>query len=64
MYLFFNEGAKPSSHTLTLLSEGKKAEVWNPATGDINELVSSGRKGALQLQVALEPYETRLVLLR
>ncbi len=39
VYLFFNEGAQDSSHTVTLKSAGKTVEVWDTETGKITKLV-------------------------
>ncbi len=64
VYLFFNEGAAASSHVVTLMSEGKKAEIWDPQTGAVTELASTGGKGALHVQMPLKPYEARLIVVR
>ena len=34
VYLFFNEGAQASSHSVTLKAAGKTVEAWDPADGD------------------------------
>ncbi len=64
VYLFFNEGAAASRHVVTLMSEAKKAEVWDPQTGHATGLASTRRNGALQIDMSLKPYEARLIVVR
>ncbi len=61
VYLFFNEGAQPSSHTVTLKAEGRKVQVWDPATGSVSPLESTAANGSVILKLDLKPYETRLL---
>jgi hypothetical protein len=62
VYLFFNEGAEASSPTMTLRSEGRRAEIWDPQTGKIAAAKATSAKGAVKLQLELKPYETRVVV--
>ena len=36
VYLFFNEGAQASSHSVTLKTAGKTVEAWGPASGTVS----------------------------
>ena len=64
VYLFFNEGAEASSHTMTLRSEGRRAEIWDPQTGKITAAKATSAKGAVKIQLELKPYETSVVVVR
>ncbi|MGD0796359.1 MAG: glycosyl hydrolase [Acidobacteriaceae bacterium] len=64
VYLFFNEGAQPSGHTVTLKTEGKTAEAWDAATGTVTPLPSKVSKGAVTVVIHLKPYETELLTVR
>jgi hypothetical protein len=64
VYLFFNEGAEASSHTMTLRSEGRRVELWDPQTGKITAANTTNTKGAVRLQLELKPYETSVVVVR
>jgi alpha-L-rhamnosidase len=64
VYLFFNEGAEGSSHTMTLRSEGRRAEIWDPQTGKITAAKTTSAKGAVKIQLTLKPYETSVVVVR
>jgi len=64
LYLFFNEGAQPSNHAVTLLSKGRHAEVWEPQTGAVTPLNSKRMGRNLSVQLNLLPYETRVVVVR
>jgi hypothetical protein len=64
VYLFFNEGAQSSSHTITLRSEGKRVEIWDPQTAAITPLKTTNGKGLVKIQLALKPYETRVLVIR
>jgi hypothetical protein len=70
-YLFFNEGATPWNHIVTLMSKGRSAETWDPQTGTIAPLraISRGTGPAAQgnglsVPLSLQPYETRVVVAR
>ena len=45
VYLFFNEGAQASSHSVTLKAAGKTVEAWDPATGTVSPLASTPAQG-------------------
>jgi hypothetical protein len=64
VYLFFNEGAEASSHTVTLRSEGQRAEIWDPQTGKIEAAKATSAKDAVKIQLELKPYETCVVVVR
>jgi len=64
VYLFFNEGSEPLSHRLALMSEAKRAETWHPETGTVERLAFSNKKSALEIELKLKPYETRIVVTR
>jgi hypothetical protein len=64
VYLFFNEGAETSSHVLTLRSEGRRAEVWDPQTGKIATARATSEQGAVKIRLDLRPYETSAVVVR
>ena len=64
VYLLFNEGAAPLDNTATLATKGKRAEVWDPQTGHIMPQKTKTTKGGLNLQLSLEPYETRVIVVR
>jgi hypothetical protein len=64
VYLFFNEGAEASSPTMTLRSEGRRAEIWDPQTGKITAAKATSGKGAVKIQLELKPYETSVVVVR
>jgi hypothetical protein len=64
VYLFFNEGPEALSHTMTLRSEGQRAEIWDPQTGKIAAPKVTTAKDALKIQLELKPYETSVVVVR
>jgi hypothetical protein len=64
VYLFFNESAQASSHTVTLKTVGKRVETWDPATGSVSPVHSTAAKGAVTLKLELKPYETELLTVR
>jgi hypothetical protein len=64
VYLFFNEGAQPISHSITLKAEGKTVEAWDAATGSVATLPSKSSKGAVTVKLDLKPYETQLLTVR
>jgi hypothetical protein len=64
VYLFFNEGAQTSSHTVTLRGEGKHVEIWDPQTAGITNAHATKDKSSVKVQVALKPYETRILVIR
>jgi hypothetical protein len=64
VYLFFNEGAQPSSHTVTLRGEGKHVEIWDPQTAGITSAHAGKSKGFVKVPLALKPYETQILVVR
>jgi hypothetical protein len=64
VYFFFNEEAEASSHTMTLRSEGRRAEIWDPQTGKIAAAKATGAKGAVKIQLELKPYAATVVVVR
>jgi hypothetical protein len=64
VYLFFNEGAQASTHTVTLMSKGKTAEVWDPQTATVTPLqfTRTGENRSVQLKLAA--YESRVIVMR
>jgi len=64
VYLFFNEGAQASSHTVTLMSKTRIAEAWDPQTGNVAPVQSTRSGGNLAILLKLAPYETRVIVVR
>ena len=64
VYLFFNEGAKAIDPAVTLFGRGRKSETWDPQTGVIAPLKSKRAGGHTTIHLSLQPYETRVVVLR
>jgi hypothetical protein len=64
VYLFFNEGAQASSHTLTLRAEGRRVEIWDPQTAGTTALNAAKAKGSVKVQLDLKPYETKILVIR
>jgi hypothetical protein len=64
VYLFFNEGAKASAHTVTLRADGKTVEAWDPASATVSPVASMPGSGSITVKLALAPYETRLLMVR
>jgi hypothetical protein len=64
VYLFFNEGSDPSFDTVTLKSNGQRAELWDPQTGKLAPAQTTYSKEAMKIHLELQPYETRVVVVR
>jgi hypothetical protein len=64
VYLFFNEGAQGSSHSVTLKTAGKTVEAWDPATGTVSPVAATAAKGGVTVKLDLKPYETELLTVR
>jgi hypothetical protein len=64
VYLFFNEGAQGSSHSVTLKAAGKTVEAWDPATGTVLPVASTAAKGGVTVKLDLKPYGTELLTVR
>jgi hypothetical protein len=64
VYLFFNERAQASGHTITLLSKGRAAEAWDPQTGIVAAVQSTRAGGNLTILLKMQPYERRVIVVR
>jgi beta-galactosidase GanA len=64
VYLFFNEGAVASTHTVSLMGRGKKMEVWDPQTGKITPVMEHHTIDGFNVSIALQGFETRVLVLR
>lgn len=64
VYLFFNEGARVCDHAITLMSTGNIVEEWNPQTAAIAPLQATHTAGNPVVQLRLQPYETRFIVVR
>ena len=64
VYLFFNEGGKPSDHEVALDSDGRKIEQWNPQTGIISHLNSRHAARNIHFRLRLQPFQTSVVVAR
>jgi len=64
VFLFFNEAATPSRHTVTLKTAGSKVEAWDPATGSVTPMGASTVSGVVQVDLDLKPYQTKLLVVR
>ena len=61
---FSTKGPEGFSHTVTLQSDGQRAEIWDPQTGKITAAKATSANGAVKIQLELKPYETRVVVVR
>jgi len=64
VYLVFNEGAAASTHTVSFIGRGKKMEVWDPQTGQIGPMTALKSGDGLKVSIALQGFETRVLVLR
>jgi len=64
VYLFFNEGAQASEHSVSLMSHGRTAESWDPQTGTVAGLMVKSAGGRPVVQLELQPYATRVIVVR
>ena len=64
VFLFFNEGPVASDHRMTLASRGRTAETWDAQTATITALPGRRAAEGLSVQVPLQPYEARVVVVR
>ena len=66
VYVFFNEGAVASEHTVTFRNDGQLVEEWNAETGAVAAMVSTRDEEhrTMAVKLALKPYEMRVVMLR
>ena len=62
VYLFFNEGPNACTHSVTLMTPGHTAEGWDAQTGSVTS-IQIVRDGAhLVVQLSLQPYETKVIV--
>ena len=61
VFFFFNEGAQPSAHSVTIKADGRKVEAWDPATGTVSPVAATPSKGSVTVKLDLKPYETKLI---
>jgi hypothetical protein len=64
VFLFFNEGAAASAHSVTLRTEGKMVEAWDPVGGTVSAVPVKTGNGTVTVKLDLGPYETRLLTVR
>jgi hypothetical protein len=64
VYLFFNEGNQESEHAVTLFSKGRSVEMWDAQAGTVAPVNSARKDGHLAVQLKMQPYETRLLVVR
>jgi hypothetical protein len=64
VYLLFNEGAQASNHAVSFMSKGSRAEIWDAQSGSISELRSKRSTGRMIVQLPMQPYEAKLVVVR
>ena len=65
VYFFFNEGAQPFSHAVTLKANGKKVEEWDAQTGTVSSITdATATSGSVKVKLELKAYETRLLVIR
>jgi len=64
VYLFFNEGANPSSHTVTFRTADHVIERWDPDAGRVSSVVPTRSKGTMAVKLELKPYETAVLMVR
>ena len=74
VYLFFNEGAQTSRHTVTLMTTGRveighnqigrNVESWDAQTGSVTPFDATRSGGHAVIQLDLEPYATKVIVVR
>jgi len=74
VYLFFNEGATASQHAVTLMASGRvemgqkqvghTVEAWDAQTGSVTPLDATRSGGHAVIQLDLEPYAARVIVVR
>jgi hypothetical protein len=64
VFLFFNEGAQASSHTVTLRGPGSKVEIWDAASGTVTPVNAKAERGSVAVTLELKPYATELLVVR
>jgi hypothetical protein len=64
VYLFFNEGAENFTSNVTVRSDGRRVERWDPQTGTTTGLAATGQNGSMTVPLSLKPYETSVLVVR
>ena len=69
VYLFFNEGPQASKHAVTLMATGRvpmgrKVDAWDAQTGSVTPVDAKQSGGHPVIQLHLEPYATRVIVVR
>jgi len=64
VYVLFNEGPQPFTQKIDLQSRGKQVEQWDAATGKIAKVNSSGENGGRSIELKLDPYEARVLVVK
>jgi len=64
VYLFFNECGKASDHTITLSSTGRRVEAWDAQAGTVEPVDLTNNGGHLTVRLNMQPYETRVIVVR
>ena len=64
VYLFFNEGAYPVRRKVTLLAAGRIVESWDVQAGSVTPVPAARKDGHPVVDLSLDPYTTRLIVVR
>jgi hypothetical protein len=64
VYLFFNESGEDFSRKVTVRSDGRRVERWDPQTGAITPVTATGQNGSMTIPLSLKPYETSIFVVR
>ena len=64
VYLIFNEGAATSTRTVSFIGRGNKMEVWDAQTGRMTPVATLKSPDGMKVNIALQGYETRVLVVR
>jgi glycosyl hydrolase family 106( putative alpha-L-rhamnosidase) len=64
VYVLFNEGPHALSQRVLLHSSGQRVEEWDAQTGRVAEVRSSRKSGAKTIELQLNAYESRVLVVR
>lgn len=64
VYLLFNESAVAIDDSVTLLGNGRRAQWWDAQNGTIAPMKSTHAAGYATVLLHLQPYETKVIVLR
>jgi hypothetical protein len=64
VFLFFNEGAENFTSNVTVRSDGRRIERWDPQTGTTTVIAATGQNGSMTVPLSLKPYETSVLVVR